>query len=172
MVRQNSFKRTTLSIIAVLATCSALAGVSVAQKEQSKVVSYIEAFTIHQDESGEEVRAPAESVSPGGVIEYQMTYKNISEDMLGEFIIRGDVPPETYFLSSRDLPDVPAIFEVSVSDIGWATPPVIRYVEDEEGILRPAEVPDEEFEALRWRLVEPIAPGEEVSATYRIRVEN
>ena len=67
---------------------------------------------------------------------------------------------------------MPAIFEVSVSDIGWATPPVIRYVEDEEGILQPAEVPDEEFEALRWRLVEPIAPGEEVSASYRIRVEN
>lgn len=168
-------RRTKVRLIGLVVGGAAIllsAGATVAQEEVAKIVSTIEAFTIVQDEAGQDVRAPADAINPGGVIEYEMTYKNVSEDALSELIIRGDVPQQTYYLSSEELKNAPAVFEVSVADIGWATPPVIRYVEDEEGILRPVEVSDEEFEALRWRLAEPILPGEEVSATYRIRVEN
>ena len=143
-----------------------------AQDGDAKIVSHIEAFTIAQTEDGAEVRGPADTISPGGIIEYEMTYKNISEDPLELFIIRGEVPRSTFYLSGEEDISVPAVFEVSVADLGWNTPPIVRYVEYEAGILRPVEVSEEEFEALRWRLAEPITPGEEVSATYRIRVED
>ena len=173
MARNKLFKRTITRVAVATATVLSLwVGPISAQEEVQKIATSIEAFTIIEDEAGEEVRAPAERVSPGGIIEYQMTYKNVSEDVLSHFVIRGDVPEATYYLSSEDLQNALAVFEVSVADIGWASPPVVRYVEDDAGILRPIEVPDEEFEALRWRLAEPIIPGEEVSATYRIRVEN
>ena len=172
MLRNGANNITTYGVILVATALSAMQGHAQAQDEHAKVVSHIEAYAIEQDDAGQEIRLTAESINPGGIIEYHMTYTNISDASLAQFVIQGDVPNETTYVSAGEVNDAPAIFEVSVADIGWASPPVIRYVEDNEGILRPVEVPDEEFEALRWRLVEPINPGEVVSATYRIKVEN
>ena len=96
----------------------------------------------------------------------------MSDDALSNFVILGNVPGSTRYLSAQPLEEIQAVFEVSVEDIGWVTPPVIRYIDSGDGVMRPVEVPEEEFEALRWRLAEPITPGEEVSATYRIKVED
>ena len=142
-----------------------------AQEAPAKVESSISAYTVTLAEDGKEIKVPAKKVSPGGTIEYQLSYKNISDEPLEEFVILGNVPASTSYLSAVPLEATRAIFEVSVSDIGWATPPIVRYKEDDSGIMRPVEVPKDEFEALRWRLAEPISPGEEVSATYRIKVE-
>ena len=150
---------------------SAIGASALAQEKPVKVESEISAYTIVTDEEGNEIRETASKVSPGGIIEYELRYRNVSEDALSNFVILGDVPDATQYLSAQPLGEALAIFEVSVEDIGWATPPVIRYVDDGDGVLRPVDVPEEEFEALRWRLAEPITPGEEVSATYRIKVE-
>jgi len=149
---------------------SAIGGTTWAQEQAPKVETAISAYTIVVDEKGNEVRETASTVSPGGIIEYQLSYRNVSDDALSNFIILGDVPEATEYLSAQPLGETLAVFEVSVEDIGWATPPVIRYIDDGDGVLRPVNVPEEEFEALRWRLAEPITPGEEVSATYRIKV--
>ena len=147
-------------------------GMAVAQEGTPSVESDITAYTITLDEEGSEIRQLADQVVPGGIIEYKLTYKNVSSEALSDFVILGKVPEATDYDSAQSVQEVQAVFEVSVSDIGWTTPPVIRYEDDGTGIMRPVKVPEEEFEALRWRLAEPISPGEEVSATYRIRVED
>lgn len=147
-------------------------GAAYAQEAPAKVESEIAAYTITLDEEGKEQRALADVVSPGGIIEYEMTYRNVSDEPLGDFIIQGGVPDATYYHSAEQLDALRATFEVSVADLGWATPPIMRYVDDGTGVLRPVEVPEEEYQVLRWRLKQPITPGEEVSATYRIKVEN
>jgi hypothetical protein len=142
------------------------------QERAPAVQSDITAYTITLDADGREVRKVADQIVPGGIIEYTLTYKNVSREALSDFVILGKVPEATDYHSSEAIKQVQAVFEVSVSDIGWTTPPVMRYEDDGTGVLRPVKVPEEEFEALRWRLAEPITPGEEVSATYRIRVED
>lgn len=176
MKEMYKFGFTRKSLYALVLAGLALAGTAMAQDgeaaSEAKIESKIAAFTITLDENGNERRERATTVSPGGVIEYQLSYRNISGQPLSDFVILGDVPPATYYLSAERLDMPEAVFEVSVADIGWGAPPLIRYVRDEAGIMRPVKVPEAEFEALRWRLAEPIIPGEEVSATYRIKVEN
>jgi len=147
-------------------------GAAYAQEAPAKVETEIAAYTITLDEEGKEQRALADVVSPGGIIEYEMTYRNISDEPLADFIIQGGVPDATQYFSAQPLDVLRATFEVSVADIGWASPPVTRYVDDGTGVLKPIAGPKEEYQALRWRLAQPITPGEEVSATYRIKVEN
>ena len=148
------------------------ASMAAAQEPETVVESNIAAYTITLDKDGREIRQSADQIVPGGVIEYTLTYKNVSDEALSDFVILGKVPDATDYHSAQAVKQAQAVFEVSVRDIGWVTPPVMRYEDDGTGVLRPVEVPEEEFEALRWRLAEPITPGEEVSATYRIRVED
>ena len=161
-------KLSCLALSFALGTASA----AFAQEASAKVESEIVAYTITLDEEGKEQRILADVVSPGGIIEYELTYRNVSEEPLGNFIIQGGVPDATQYYSAQPLDALLATFEVSVADIGWATPPVTRYVDDGTGVLSPVAVPEEEYQALRWRLAKPITPGEEVSASYRIKVEN
>lgn len=170
-MKYKMYINTTRGILAYIVASAFVGGTALAQDAPAKVESRIAAFSILQDEDGEDIRKPATTIAPGGVIEYQLSYRNISDEALSDFVILGDVPEATIYIAGGSVDTVPAVFEVSVAGIGWATPPIVRYVKDEAGALRSVNVPESEFEALRWRLAEPIIPGEEVSATYRIKVE-
>ena len=128
------------------------------------------AYAVTLSAEGEEELSPITEVDPGGIIEYEIDYRNMTEDPLGNFTVMGDVPDQTTYLSVTAVKGFNSELEVHVPGIGWSNEPVIRYVQDEAGTLVPTEVQPEEYDALRWRVPKALAPGEEISVSYRIRV--
>ena len=130
------------------------------------------AYAVTVSADGEEELSPTTEVNPGGIIEYEIDYRNLTDDPLDNFTVLGDVPDETTYVSVTAIEGFDSELEVHVPDIGWSLEPVIRYVQDETGALVPTEVQPEEYDALRWRMPNALAPGEEISVSYRIRVNN
>jgi len=128
------------------------------------------AYAVTVSAEGEEELSPTTEVDPGAIIEYEIDYRNMTQDPLDNFTVLGDVPDQTTYLSVTAVKGFNSELEVHVPGIGWSLEPVIRYVRDETGTLVPTEVPPEEYDALRWRMPNALAPGEEISVSYRIRV--
>ena len=142
-----------------------------AQADAPAVEAALVAFALEADGNRSETPLNTDDgVLPGQVLEYELSYKNVSDEALSDFVVLGDVPDETVFESAGAFEQYDAVFEVEVPGIGWSMLPVIRYVPDEHGVLIEQAVPSEEFEALRWRLLEPVFPGEEISISYRIKI--
>jgi len=141
-----------------------------AQVARAQVETKKRAFALTHAANGELIRTPAARALPGQILEYELSYRNMSDVALDDFILVGELPIAAEYVSNAALNGPKAVFEVSVADMGWVLPPVVRYMDDGKGILRPVAIPEENFQALRWRLAESIAPGEEVSASYRIKI--
>jgi hypothetical protein len=140
--------------------------------QSGEVEATLTAYAITIEEDGAERASPASEIKPGGIIEYEIDYRNATEDPLENFVILGDVPDKTTYLSVTSIEGFQGELEVHVPDIGWSLEPVIRYVQDDTGALVPMTVQPEEYDALRWRMPNALAPGEEISVSYRIRVNN
>lgn len=147
-----------------------LCGAGSAQKKPAQVEGHMQAFELKHAAVGALIRTPLARAMPGQMVEYELSYRNISGEALDGFIIVGALPVAAEYVSRAALKGPKAVFEVSIEDMGWVLPPAVRYIDDGKGILRPVAVPEKEFKALRWRLAEPITPGGEVSATYRVRI--
>ncbi len=154
-----------LCVAALLCSPAALA-------QSGEVEATLTAYAITIEEDGAERASPASEIKPGGIIEYEIDYRNATEDPLENFVILGDVPDKTTYLSVTSIEGFQGELEVHVPDIGWSLEPVIRYVQDDTGALVPMTVQPEEYDALRWRMPNALAPGEEISVSYRIRVNN
>ena len=140
--------------------------------QSGEVEATLTAYTVTVLDDGAEQLAPAKEIKPGGIIEYDIDYRNATDDPLEDFIVLGDVPDQTTYLSVTSVKGFKSELEVHVPGIGWSLEPVIRYVQDETGALVPMTVQPEEYDALRWRMPNALAPGEEISVSYRIRVNN
>ncbi len=140
--------------------------------QSGEVEATLAAYAVTVQEDGVEQLTPATDIKPGGIIEYEIDYRNATSTPLADFIVLGDVPDETTYLSVTSIEGFKSELEVHVPGIGWSFEPVIRYVQDETGALVPMTVQPEEYDALRWRMPNALAPGEEISVSYRIRVNN
>lgn len=143
-----------------------------AQAQSGEVEATLTAYSVSLTQDGTEQLDPASDIKPGGVIEYEIDYKNATDDPIDNFIVLGDVPDQTHYVAVTAVEGFESKLEVHVPGIGWSLEPVIRYVEDEHGALIGTKVPPEEYDALRWRMPNALAPGEEISVSYRIRVNN
>jgi len=163
--RHRSCRSAVLAMATVLCSAGAFA-------QSGEVEATLTAYAVTVQEDGAEALAPASEIKPGGIIEYEIDYRNATEDPLENFVILGDVPEQTTYLSVTSVEGFQSELEVHVPDIGWSLEPVIRYVQDDTGALVPMTVQPEEYDALRWRMPNALAPGEEISVSYRIRVNN
>jgi len=145
------------------------AGAAYADSVES-VTGQLDAYEVTYNEAGEEALTTAERITPGGTIEYHLSYVNNSDAPLSGFTINGRVPHSAYYLSNSAQVVGDAIFQARTTDIDWQAPPLIRMVQDEAGILRPETVPPQDYAEIRWQLTEPVAAGDEVEARYRVRI--
>ncbi|MEO9970248.1 MAG: hypothetical protein ABJG15_10600 [Hyphomonadaceae bacterium] len=143
-----------------------------AHAQSGEVEATLIAYAVTLDEDGGALLEPAGEITPGGIIEYEIGYKNATDDPLDDFVVLGDVPDQTHYLAVTAVEGFESDLEVHVPGIGWSLEPVIRYSEDENGTLVGTPVPPEEYDALRWRMPNALAPGEEISVSYRIQVNN
>lgn len=159
-------KQPIISLAAILSAAS-VALPSVA--EDAPLESQLEVAVVIEESRGETLQ-PADRIAPGAVLQYSLDYQNNSEEPFEGFTILGPIPENTEFLPETESADRRSVFEAKVEGLDWARPPITRQVTDADGVLRPVEVPASEYTAVRWRLAEPLEPGETASALYRVRV--
>lgn len=136
----------------------------------AKVTSTLEAVQVIQAEDGTVDYASAEEASPGAVIEYRLTYENVSDEPLDGFVISAKVPPQTIFTGEANGPSQDFLKEVRVAGIGWATPPVYREITDDTGAVQRVLVGEHEYEGIRWKLSGSFPAGKKVSASYQVKI--
>ena len=165
--------RTVTIIFRFLALLVAMAAFALPQaaSAQEPVSSNLKAFIVSTDDKGQETFKKADRVTPGELIEYRITYRNNTTDPLGEFTINGDVPGKTAYVSGSQKSNMAAVFQAEIADLGWVDIPAYREIVNPDGTVEKVQVPPDEFENLRWRLAESLAPDGEVNVIYRIKVD-
>ncbi len=142
-----------------------------ASAEAGALEGAMTANVISIDASGAEVAMPAETVAPGGVIEYAMSYRNTSDDTLSAITIDGPIPDDTAYVAGSQSVDRPATFEARAPGVDWSVPPLVREVIAEDGTRRTVEVPADAYTQIRWRVSGALEPGDDVSFIYRVQVD-
>ena len=140
--------------------------------DDAPVTSNLEAFLVVKNADGTERFTPANRVTPGGVIEYRITYTNNTDNALADFTVNGAVPKKTAYLANSQSSDVPAAFEAEITDLGWVSVPAFRDEQQPDGTIRKVEVPASEYLNVRWRLEDGLAGASNVNVTYRVRIDN
>lgn len=135
--------------------------------DSDPLTSEMKAFVIESDASGTLKRNETEEVEPGDTVEYELTYRNVSDAPISGLIVSAPVPSETAFVPDSAMGIADSIFEVSV-DNGetWTSPPVYR-----EGDAGREEIPASEYDLVRWLPQVEMPAGEEWRFGYRVNVE-
>lgn len=163
-----------LKISSAAALAAALA-FSVAQAEvntNGPLVSNLAAMLVTTDTStGQEVLQLTEEVVPGDLIEYQITYTNVSQSPIGGVTVTGPMPPNTEYVAGSAAA-VSGHLEVSIdSGNSWEQEPVIRMEKNEVGQLVQVIIEPTEYTHVRWIGADPISPQNSVKYKYRVEVE-
>ena len=149
-----------------------LAAFVASAQAQSPLVAQLEIFQVDQQEIGGqffEQLVEVRSVSPGTLLEYVLTYRNISDQLLAGFEVRSPIPANTFFLAGSDALTVDHQFQVSLDDgETWLDNPPMQSSFDEQGNEVQEEVPASAFTDLRWLIKSALAQQQQVSISYRV----
>ena len=145
---------------------------SIAANANEPLTSSIQTFLVESDEAGEENLVLATEVSPNDLIEYQMTYQNISESDLASLRFVGAIPASTQYVSGSAVRPETQVHKVSI-DGGktWESEPVVREVITSEGKLEKQVVPASEYTHLSWQMASPMSAKSAQNYSYRVRVQ-
>ncbi|UJF17479.1 hypothetical protein L0B53_01540 [Vibrio sp. SS-MA-C1-2] len=135
-----------------------------------KLNSVIEAYRVTVDNSGEEVRSPAEEAFPGDIIEYQLVYSNVSEGDLKSLAITGPIPTNTTYVANSNRTKVDSEFTVSIDNKKTFESEPVKRKEVKDGKEVEVIISAEEYHALRWNTQALLKAGEEQVFTYRVKV--
>jgi len=122
---------------------------------QSKVI---------KDEKGIEKLIEAASVKPNDVIEYRVTYTNVTAKPVKGFVANLPIPAGLQYLPSSAKPSRNAV--VAAEDAQYSSEPLVKKLPN--GTTEP--VPYTEYRHVRWN-VGTLAPGASVDVFARVKVE-
>lgn len=117
----------------------------------------------------------ASKVSPGDIIKYDITYKNISANPISGVVVEGPIPNGTNYISESGKTNLKnkggVKFEVSADESGkWSVPPVYRMVRQPDGTMKRVEIPASEYKKIRWVLNSAMAAKSTNVFTYWVKV--
>lgn len=171
----SEWKSASVFVLFLIVSFSLGSATALAQSEPLQLI--LEQFTVvPSDEAPEgEMLVPFSDNegTPGTVIEYQLKALNVSEASLSDMILRLHVPAGTRYLEDSERFD-PSVTLVQFSmDAGetYRTPPILYFVEDEQGNREQRVASADMYTDLRLVFLRPLAPGEEVVFAYRVQVE-
>lgn len=163
------FKQKTVAAV-LLATSLVMGGLALATAKENNqpLQSTMQAFVITADKAGKETAKPAKEVEPGQVVEYRLTYKNVSNKPLSGITVTGPVPNATDYMAKTASSADNADFQVSI-DGGktFESEPVKRVVTDEQGKKIEKVIPPSEYSHVRWTLKQSLEAGATQTFTYR-----
>lgn len=141
---------------------------------QSPLVAQLEVFQVQElNIDGEifEQITDVKSASPGTLLEYVLTYRNVSTQQLAGFEVLSPIPANTTYIADSMQINVDHQLQVSL-DGGetWLEEPILQSVIDSEGMEVLETVPVTAYSNLRWQIFSMLAPQEQVRITYRVQV--
>ncbi len=159
---------------AVLLTLFALLAAAFAQSTANPITFRSEIYIVSEvtasDGSKEERFSAATSAIPGQVVEFRIIATNGGETTLpaGRVQIYGPVDAGMAYIGNSATPSAEnrLLTEFSVDGTEFSEPPVL--VDDTDGrrVAEPGE-----FTMIRWTLLTPMEPGQEVTLVYRVVIE-
>ena len=138
------------------------------------LTAFVVTEVVDDDGSVSEVFTEAEAVFPGQVIEYRLLATNRSAALIpaGRLTLVGPVPPETRYLADSGSPGGPDWrLEASLDGDAFAEPPLFVSETDAEGREFEVEADPGDYRALRWVVLRPLQPDEEIVLHYRVVVQ-
>ena len=160
----------TLSLVAVFALVAA-------QEESVTVVleAYLVTTVTNEDGEVEEVFTEATEAKPGQTVEYRVVVGNDSDDTLpaGTVVVTGPVPGTTFYLTDTAAQE-PDSFKTEFSADGgesFSELPVMITVTNEDGVEEEVAADPASFSAVRWTLLDALAPESAHTFTYRVEVK-
>ncbi|MGX8881923.1 hypothetical protein ACWWD9_01775 [Methylovorus sp. SPW-M1] len=156
-------------LVAVL--CMLSAQVSFAEAPVSAATASQQAVTVNliqnkviKDEKGVEKRIDASSVKPNDVIEYRVTYKNVTDKPVKGLIANLPIPDGLEYLASSAKPSRNAV--VAAEDAKYSREPLVKKLPN--GTTE--QLPYNEYRHVRWD-IGTLAPGASVEVVARAKVE-
>lgn len=130
---------------------------------------YVVSEVTASDGSKEERLTPADSAIPGQVVEYRIMATNAGETTLpaGRVQIFGPVQGGTAYVKDSATPSAEGelLTEFTADGDTYGTPPLLVGEGDDR-----REAPASEYAGVRWTLLVPLEPGQEVTFTYRVQL--
>lgn len=148
-----------------------LAGSGFAQQNQliaqrNEVVSDLKAFKVIIENKKEKL-VPAESVLPGDIIEYQLTYSNQTNGAISNLRPILPIPEGMVFIDQSAKPSMHA---VSITDDQvFQVPPIVREITLPNGSKGKIKVDAKEYRFIQW-LQESMAKGDTKVFKARMRI--
>ncbi|KJG06470.1 hypothetical protein UB33_09505 [Photobacterium angustum] len=135
------------------------------------LTSQMNAYLIEVDKNGKELLKPADEVSPKDTVEYQLVYKNHSDQSLSGLVITGPIPENTQYVGNTGKTIIESKFLVSIDGGStFETEPVKREIM-KDGKKVEVIIPPEKYTDVRWIPEGPIKASEQQIYTYRIEVK-
>lgn len=135
--------------------------------------AYLVTTVTNDDGELEEVFTEASEARPGQMVEYRVLVSNNSDETLpvGTVVVTGPVPGATFYLADTAAPSND-LFKTEFSPDGgesFSELPVMMTVTNDDGNEEEVMVDPADFSAVRWTLLEALAP--EATRTFSYRVE-
>jgi len=163
-------KLNTITSLLVAATFSV--STSVALAKANPLVTSMEAFTISIGKDGKEIASKSFEAAPNQVIEYRVTYENISKGLLNGLNINAPIPAATTYKQGSNKTDIASAFMVSI-DGGktFESEPVKRMVKGADGKMVEKIIPPSKYTHVSWKPTTGIKASEKQLYTYRVAVK-
>lgn len=149
-----------------------LPGIAAAQESTGPLSASLAVERVEIDqETNKEVMKPADTASPGDLLQYTARYTNVSEEPLSGLVVNGPVPANTVFLKEGLAISQEASLEVLIAGEPWQGVPAFKTVTLEDGTKKRVPAEPADYREIRWRLADPLAPKATLVAIYRVRVK-
>lgn len=140
--------------------------------QEAPVQSTMEAFIVQEDRDGEERLTPARSAEPGQIIEWKITFSNVTDSTQQNLVVSGPISEGTRYVADSAATAVNSRLEVSIDNgRSYQQEPVVREVKASNGELQKVRVSPEEYTHVRWNSAEPLAAYASQIFTYRVQVK-
>ena len=167
------------SVWLLLASLAPFAVLPLVIAQDDKVDVTLEAFIVttvtEDDGTVTENFRQAEAARPGDLVEYRVMVKNVSEETLaaGTVAVTGPVPTGTVFLAESATPSSSAYRAEFTANAGdtFSEPPVMIMVTNDDGEEEEVMAEPEQYNAVRWTLLDPLDAGQELMLSYRVEVQ-
>lgn len=161
-----------LRLSAAFVTALAFASPAALAQQAEPLVSSMSALVVGADPAGREVLSEAQEAAPGDVVEYRISYTNVSANPISGLVVTGPIPASMSYVAQSAASPSGERMEVSVDDgLTWEREPVRRLRQNAEGQTVEVIIPPSDYTHVRWVGAGPISPSQSVQYVYRAQVD-
>ncbi len=128
----------------------------------------LKGFLVKKEKDKERLVSIPKNVNPGDVIEYQITAKNISEEVLRNVEIKALIPKGTQYIPKSATSNPKPLFSIDGGKT-YSHEPVKYKVKESGKVVEKVATPDM-YTNIKW-IIPSLSPSEELRIRYRVKVK-